>query len=170
MKLLVLFSLSILLFVVPALAQEKHEPMKAVSITELTVEVEGGKTLKMKAADLAKLTRKEVKAKDHDGVEATYSGYELREILAGAGAKFGKDLRGPMIAQYLVVEAADGYHAVYSLTDLDPDFTDKVVILADKRDGKDLEKIGPWQVIATNEKKHARWVRQVTALKVKLAK
>lgn len=159
-----------LFFVVPAFAQEKHEPMKTVTITELSVEVEGGRTLKMKAADLAKLTRKEVKAKDHDGVEATYSGYELREILAGAGAKLGKDLRGPMIAQYLVVEAADGYHAVYSLTDLDPDFTDKVVILADLRDGKALEKIGPWQVIATNEKKHARWVRQVTALKVKIAK
>lgn len=159
-----------LFFVVSASAQEKHDPMKAVTITELSVEVEGGKALKMKATDLAKLARKDVKAKDHDGVEATYSGYELRDILAQAGAKLGKDLKGPMIAQYLVVEAADGYHAVYSLTELDPDFTDKVVILADLRDGKTLEKIGPWQVIATGEKKNARWVRQVTALKVKLAK
>ena len=80
-------------------------------------------------------------------------------------------VRGSAIAQYLVVEAADGYHAVYSLTELDPDFADKIVILADKRDGKPLaEKDGPWQVIATNEKKHARWVRQVTALKVRMAR
>lgn len=170
MKLLVCFGFLTLLLIVPISAQEKHEPMKPVTITELSVEVEGGKALKMKAADLAKLTRKEVRAKDHDGVEATYSGYELRDIIAPAGARLGKDLKGAMIAQYLVVEAADGYHAVYSLTELDPDFTDKVVILADLRDGKPLEKIGPWQVIATGEKKHARWVRQVTALKVKIAK
>lgn len=166
MKLLSLFSLSILLFVVSTSAQEKHEAMKPINITEISVEVEGGKTVKMKAADLAKLTRKEIKAKDHDGVESMFSGYELRDIIAPAGAKLGKDLKGPMIAQYLIVEAADGYHAVYSLTELDPDFTDKVVILGDKRDGKPLEN---WQIIATNEKKHARWVRQVTALKVRLA-
>lgn len=151
----------------------KPEPAKVAvpAITEITVEVEGGSALKMKAADLAKLTRIEVKAKGHDEVDSVYSGYELRSILAPAGAKFGKDLKGPTIAQFLVVEAADGYRAVYSLTDLDPDFADKVVILVDTRDGKPLDaKNGPWQVIATNEKKHARWVRQVTALRVKIAK
>ena len=151
----------------------KAVPSKPIApaITEILVEVEGGSTLKMKAADLAKLTRIEIKAKGHDEVDSVYSGYELRFILAPAGAKFGKELKGPTVAQFLVVEAADGYRAVYSLTDLDPDFADKVVILADTRDGKPLDaKNGPWQVIATNEKKHARWVRQVTALKVKIAK
>ena len=144
---------------------------KRLPIIGITVEVEGGQARKMLSADLAKLPRVEVKAKDHDGVEGTYSGYELRAVIAPAGAKLGKDLKGPAIAQYLVVEGADGYHAVYSLTELDPDFTDKVVLLADKRDGKPLaEKDGSWQVIATNEKKHARWVRQVTALKVRMAR
>lgn len=144
---------------------------KVAAITEISVEVEGCKSLKLKSADLAKLPRKDIKATDHDGVEATYSGVELREIISLAGAKLGKELRGPAIAQFLVVEAIDGYHAVYSVTELDPDFTDKTVILADKRDGKDLgDKNGPWQIIATNEKKHARWVRQVTALKVRIAK
>jgi len=151
----------------------KPEPPKTATpaITEIVVEVEGGSTLKMKAADLAKFARVEVKAKGHDEVESVYSGYELRSILAPAGAKFGKDLKGAAVGQFLIVEAADGYRAVYSLTDLDPDFADKVVILADTLDGKPLDaKTGPWQVIATNEKKHARWVRQVTALKVKIAK
>jgi len=154
-------------------AQAKPEPPKTATpaITEITIDVEGGLTLKMKAADLGKLTRVEVKATGHDEVESVYSGYELRTILAPAGAKFGKDLKGAAVGQFLIVEAADGYRAVYSLTDLDSDFADKVVILADMRDGKPLDaKNGPWQVIATNEKKHARWVRQVTALKVKIAK
>lgn len=166
------FSLLILAFAGSSFAQKTGDKSTgAVVINEIAVSVEGGKTLRVKAADLAKLTRKEVTAKDHDGVDAAFSGFELREVLAPAGAKFGKELKGPMIGQYLIVEAADGYHAVYSLTDLDPDFADKVVILADTKNGKPLDdKNGPWQVIATNEKKHSRWVRQVTALKVRTAK
>lgn len=127
--------------------------------------------MRLKTADIAKLPRKELRAKGHDGVESTYSGVELRDILSPAGAKFGKDLKGPAIAQYLIVEAADGYRAVFSLTELEPEFTDKTVILADRRDGKDLgDGSGPWQIISTGEKKHGRWVRQVISLKVRLAK
>jgi len=48
--------------------------------------VQGGKNLPLTVADLAKLPRKEVKAKDRDGKEATYSGVELLEILLAAGA------------------------------------------------------------------------------------
>ena len=136
---------------------------------EITVEVDG-KSAVVKLADLAKLPRKEITAKDHDGKDTTYSGIELRSILEPRGAKFGKELRGPAIAQFLVVSAADGYHAVFSLTELDTDFADKTVILAD-RDGRPLdEKNSPWQIIATAEKKHARWVRQVVTLKVSIAK
>lgn len=137
----------------------------------ISVEVEGGKKLALAAADLAKLSRTDITAKDHDGTDAAYSGVELRVILAAAGAKFGKELKGAAVGQYLVIEAADGYHAVFSLTELDPDFADKVVILADKKDGRPLdEKSGPYQIIASGEKKHARWVRRVTALRVLLAK
>ncbi len=138
---------------------------------DISVDIEGKPVVVLKSVDIAKLPRVEVKSKDHDGVESTYSGFELRSILEPLGAKFGKELRGSMIAQFLVITGADGYHAVYSLTELDPNFTDKVVIIADKINGNPLStKHGPWQIIATNEKKHARLVRQVVALKVRLAK
>lgn len=141
------------------------------SAGDLTIDVEGGKSVTLKSADMAKLERRDVRAKGHDGVDSTYSGIELRKILAPQGAKLGKDLRGPSIAQYVVVEAADGYRAVFSMTDLEPEFTDDVVILADKRDGKLLaDTHGPWQIISTGEKKHGRWVRQVTAIRVRTAK
>lgn len=137
---------------------------------DVFVQVQGGRSVHTKSEDLARLPRREIKAMDHDGIEATYSGIELREILIPAGAKMGKDLHGAAVGQYLIIDAVDGYHAVYSITELDPDHTDKVVILADRRDGKPLDaKNGPWQVIATGEKKHARWVRQVTGLRVQNA-
>lgn len=148
MKTILLAAIFSVCLVVPAFAQHSHADEKpAVAVTELNIEVEGGKSVKMKTADFAKLQRRDLKAKDHDGNEATFSGFELREILAAAGAKFGKDLRGPMIAQYLVVEAADGYRAVFSLTELEPEFSDKTVILADQREGKALAPHqGTWQV------------------------
>ncbi|MFO0893059.1 MAG: molybdopterin-dependent oxidoreductase, partial [Isosphaeraceae bacterium] len=62
---------------------------------------------------------------------------------------------------------ADGYRAVFALPELDPDFTDRPVLLADRRDGRPLPgKDGPLQVIVPSDKRHSRWVRQVVALRV----
>lgn len=136
----------------------------------LRVEVEGGSRMDLKSTDLAKLPRRDVRGKDHDEKEHTFSGFELREVLLKAGVKFGNELRGKNLALYLLVEAADGYHAVFALPELDNAFTDDVVILADTMDGKPLDaKTGPWQIIVPGEKKHGRWVRQVTKLTVKTA-
>jgi len=54
------------------------------------------------------------------------------------------------------------------LPEIDPAFTDRVIILADRRDGGPLtDKEGPWQVVVPGEKRQARWVRQVVALTVR---
>ena len=56
---------------------------------------------------------------------------------------------------YLVVEAADGYRVVFALPELDPGYTDRTILLADRRDGKPLsDREGPLQVIVPGEKKH----------------
>lgn len=141
---------------------------KPVTQSAILVEAPGTKALSLTAADIAKLPRKEVRGKDHDGKESVYSGVEVREVLKLAGVKFGRELRGAGVTQYLVVEAADGYKAVFALPELDLEFTVEVVILADTQDGKPLsEKDGKYQVIVPAEKRHARWVRQVTALRVR---
>ena len=71
---------------------------------------------------------------------------------------------------YLQVSASDGYNVVFALPELDPDFGDRHIILADKRDGKDLSsKEGPFRIIAPEDKRRARWVRNVTSLAVKTA-
>jgi len=58
------------------------------------------------------------------------------------------------MAQYVVVEAADGYRATFALAELDPTFTDRVILLADRRDGKPLSaQSGPLQIVVPGEKK-----------------
>lgn len=154
--------LLLLIFSVPAQTAVKPE-------TVLHVEVENGKTMDLKVAELTKFTRREVKAIGHDEKESTYSGYSLTDILLAAGAKIGKDeLRGKELSSYLLVEAADGYKATFAIAEIAPEFTDRIILLADMRDGKSLDaKEGPWQIIVPGEKKHGRWVRQVSALKIK---
>jgi DMSO/TMAO reductase YedYZ molybdopterin-dependent catalytic subunit len=126
------------------------------------------KQLNLNADDLAKLPRRKVRAKDHGGTEAEFEGVALAEILKLAGVPAGEQLRGDKLALFLLVEAADKYRAVFALPELDAMFTDKVVLLADRRDGKPLnEKEGPLRIIGPDEKRHGRWVRQVIALTIK---
>ena len=45
-----------------------------------------------------------------------------------------------------------------------------VVLLAYRRDGKELSsQEGPFRIIAPGEKRHARWVRNVTSVSIKRA-
>jgi hypothetical protein len=79
----------------------------------------------------------------------------------------GEQLRGKNMALFLLVEAADGYRAVFALPEIDPAYTDRIILLADRRDGKALSATeGPLRIIVPDEKRHARWVRQVVGLKI----
>ena len=54
------------------------------------------------------------------------------------------------------------------MSELESDLTDKVILLADQRDGKSLFKEeGILRLVVPDEKKQARWVRQVIVLRGK---
>src|SRR5689334_23265656 len=149
-------------------AQNKP-PAPVVDVT-LSISGEVARPLKLSAADIAKLPRRTVRAKDHSGKESTYEGTPLIEILQLAGVPLGESLRGKNLALYLVVEAADGYRAVFALPELDPAFTERVVLLTDRKDGIPLSAAdGPLRLVIPDEKRQARWVRQVTALIIRRA-
>ena len=140
---------------------------RAGSPVLLEVRGEVSRPLAWSASEFAKLPRQTVRAQGHDRVESQFEGVSLFEVLSRAGVPFGKELRGQAVALYLVVEASDGYRAVFALPELDPAFSDRVILLADRRDGRPLpEPAGPLQVIVPGEKRHARWVRQVIRLRV----
>lgn len=138
----------------------------AVSAQSLSIRTEEGKETKIGKAEIAKLKRVTLKVSDH-GKDAVFEGVLLADVLKLGGVELGDKLRGKQMAAFLLVEAADNYKAVFALPELDADFTDKTIILADKRDGKDLgENARPWQVVVEGEKRAARWVRQVTSLRI----
>ena len=136
----------------------------------LRVDGEVDHPLSLSLRDLEALPKQVARGVDHGGETAEFDGTNLIDVLKKAGAPVGDRLRGKMSAAYVVVEAADGYRVVFSLAELDPSFTDKVVMLAHRRDGKPLgESEGPLRVIVPNEKRHGRWIRMVKSMTVRLA-
>ncbi len=147
-----------------AVVSGQESPATPAPVQTLNVSGEVAHPVKLTAADFAKLPRQTVRVKEH-GVDTNFEGVPLVEILKLAGLEFGENLRGKRLETYLLVEAADNYRAVFALPELDPAFSDQVILLADRRDGKPLSKTeGNWRIIVPNEKRPARSVRQVVNL------
>jgi molybdopterin-dependent oxidoreductase-like protein protein len=123
--------------------------------------------LDLSAADLALFQRQTIHVTDEKGVQAEYSGVPVAEILRKAGAPLGKEMKGANMAMGLVARAPDGYHVLFALAEFDPAFSDRVIILADRRDGKPLDnREGPLRFVVPGDKRHARWIRGVNTLEV----
>jgi DMSO/TMAO reductase YedYZ molybdopterin-dependent catalytic subunit len=133
----------------------------------LTVSGEVKTPLKLSLADLKALPKTKATVKDPDGTNATYEGAALSEILKRAGAPEGESLKKDALQLCVMAKAADGYKVVFALAELDPSFSDKQVLLAFSRNGAALDtKTGPLRIVILDEKKHGRWIRQVTELEV----
>ena len=102
----------------------------------------------------------------HENKEETYEGVAVQELLSRAGVPQNRKLRGPAMAAY-VLAGSDGYVVLYSLAELDSDFQDSEVIVADTMNGLPLgEKQGPFKMIAPHDKRPARWIRMLKSLTV----
>jgi len=125
----------------------------------------GEKSAQWTPATLAALPHKTVNVYNlHVNASQTYAGVPLIDLLTPLGVPdkpHGKDLR-----LYLVAEGSDGYKAVYSIAEVNPDVHDATVIVADSLDGKPISDSGPLQLVATGDKRPARWVRNLVAVRV----
>lgn len=94
----------------------------------------------------------------------TYTGVAVSELLGRLGfpvKPHGRDFR-----LYVVATGTDGYEVVYSGGELTPDVHEGTVLVAYAMDGKPIGAAGPLQLVATGEKRPARWVRNLAALRV----
>jgi hypothetical protein len=135
----------------------------------ITVTGVGGKSVTLSVSELSNLPHQTVKATDH-GTPATFEGVLLTDVLAKVDLPLGEKFHSTGASYYMVVEAKDGYRAVFAWAELDSTFMDKAIYVVTKRDGKQLsENDGPFQLVVPGEKRSARWVRQLTALKIRQA-
>ncbi|WP_309643064.1 hypothetical protein [Phenylobacterium sp.] len=146
-----------LAFAAPAAAQE------------LTVVGLDGKSKVLKAADFAGFPRAEVVVPQDTGTK-TYEGPILAYVLRAGGLPVGPRLHGDPLRAFVIVTGADGFQAVFSLAELDKDYSTATVVLGDTVDGKPLgTKEAPWRLAISGDKKRWRSVYGVTRIEARLA-
>jgi len=119
--------------------------------------------------DLSNLPQRTVTTTDH-GAQVALEGVLLADLLKQVDLPTGEKFHSTAASYYLVAEGRDGYRAVLSWAEVDSSFVDKPAYVMVKRDGKPLsEKDGPFELVVPGEKRNARWVRQLVALRLKRA-
>ena len=108
-----------------------------------------------------------VTVEDDSGQASQYTGVPIAQLLESAGVALGKSVRGERLAEYVMVRATDGYRALFSLAETDPLFRERTLLLCYRKNGGPLpDKEGPLRLVVADEKRHARWVRQVTTIEL----
>ncbi len=142
-----------LLTALPAFAQ------RAISVT--------GTDGTTRTVNLEEFTCQTVVTSDR-GLRTTFTGVALRDVLVKVGVPLGEELRGKALSRVIIASAPDGYQVTYAIAEVDAAFTDQVILIADTRDARPLlPDTGPLQIIVPNDKRPARWVRQVSKLEVR---
>ncbi len=140
----------------------------------LIVGNETGATTTFSPKQFAELPRTTVRAQaPHSDQTPAYEGVALSELLERAGVKAfdpsrsEREVRRPLRATYVLVEAADGYQVVFSMQEVFTPPPGREVILVDRQDGEPLApKAAPYMVVEPGAESHERWVRQVTRVLV----
>jgi hypothetical protein len=149
------------------LAQEMHHGGPSVPSSILAIRTYEGKTLSLTVSDLAALPHKSVTVFNaHSKVNESYSGVPISVLLSRVAVPQGEQVKGSLFMTGIVAEGTDGYRVLYSLAEVDPAIHTGDVIVAELLDGKKLDKDGAFKLVSTEEKRPARWVRNLTAIAV----
>jgi hypothetical protein len=145
------------------------EPTPAES-TLLTVQPATGKPLELTAEQWNALPHVSVTTAEHGGERASFDGVPVAEVLRLAGAPAGAELRGQNLRYYIVARAADGYEVVFALAEFDPAFSERVIVIADRRNGQAIgANEGPLRFVVPGDKRQARWIRQLQTITIRTA-
>jgi len=148
-------------------AQQMEHSAPSVPSTQLTIRTYDGKTLTLSPTDLAALPHKSVAVFNaHTKANETYSGVPLADLLSKAGVPLGESVRGKLFLIGIVAQGTDSYGVLYSLAEVDPAIHTGDVIVADTLDGQKLGKDGAFKMVSSEERRPARWVRNLTSISV----
>lgn len=153
------------------MAQSTNPSAAATRTSVLTIEAGPGERAVFTPKSLLEYQQTTVTVFDHHtNAKETYSGVPLMELLSHLGVPHGKTLKSKALAEYVVATGSDGYKSVIALGEVDPEFHPGVVLVADGLNGKPLdEKIGPFRLVVSEDKRPARSVRNLVLIEVKKA-
>jgi hypothetical protein len=148
-------------------AQEMGHSRPTVPSSQLTIRGIDGKSITITPEDLAAMPHKTVSVyNEHTKANEKYAGVPLVDLLAKIGVPLGEKVRGKLFMTALIAEGTDKYSVLYALAEVDPSIHTGDVLVADSMDGQKLGKDGVFKMVSTEEKRPARWVRNLDAIYV----
>lgn len=128
----------------------------------------GARERVLSPADLAKLPHHDYRiVSEGTGDSATVSGINLWDILQADSIPSTEASGRQRVVMYVRLAGADGQNAIISLVEIDPSFSKRVAVVANKRNGKTLDDVeGPWRIFLPDDQRHARWIRGLVSIEV----
>jgi hypothetical protein len=152
-------------------AQEMGHHQAGSPSTQLTLHGIDGKSISLTPEELAALPHKAISVfNSHTKANEKYSGVALVDLLAKVGVPQGENVKGKLFMTAVVAGGTDKYSVVYALAEVDPSIHTGDVIVADSVDGQKLGNDGAFKLVSTEERRPARWVRNladITVIEVK---
>ncbi len=152
---------------IPAAAGEEHHEHKVKVASTALVVTADGKSATLKLADLEAMPQRTLTVHNaHRQVDEVYTGVGLGDLLA----KYGLTTEGVgakrVYHSYVRAEGTDGYFVVYSASELEFSLHTGDAIVALTVDGKPLTEDGQFKMVLGGDKKPARWVTNLSGLRV----
>jgi hypothetical protein len=128
------------------------------------VRINGPRSITANATDLAAMPRTTLKVASR-GRDVVYEGVSMRELLTRVGVPVGD---GNLAQVGVVVTGADGDQLDFRVSQLDPAFTSRVAVLADRKNGAPLAgNEAPFQLVLSEDERGGRWMRQVVSIEIR---
>lgn len=148
----------------PQTAEMAHRHEKDSPSTSLTVTVDL-RSEHLSVADLEKMPQKTITVSNgHTKAQGSYSGVMLSDLLARYGVTFEGAGIARVYHSYLRATGTDGYWVLYSGSEIQGAMHNADVLVAIRKDGKGLGDAGQIMLVASGDKRPARWVRNLISL------
>ncbi|MCC6177397.1 MAG: molybdopterin-dependent oxidoreductase [Chloroflexi bacterium] len=97
-----------------------------------------------------------------------FTGVQLWDLLQEAKVQLDPARNNDRLRKYVVVTGSDGYDAIFSLAELDPDFGAEIVLIAYAKDGQPLgPSEGMARAVIGTDKRGGRLVSNVVRIEVR---
>lgn len=150
-----------------AIAEHAHATTPLSTVLIVTVD---GKATPVSTADLQSMPQKSVTVHNaHTKLDETYSGVSLGDLLAKYGFAVSQATHRRMLRSYVIAEGMDKYWVLFSAAEVESSEHNGDVIVATSVGGKGLGEDGQFKLVASEDKKPQRWVRNLTAITLKSA-
>jgi hypothetical protein len=127
-----------------------------------------GKNITVSAEDLLNMPQVTVHVHNahRGGIEETYTGPLLSDVLQKIGLKSSRETQPLILHSVIVATGMDHYYVLYSVAEVQPDFSNSKVIVAVMKSGLPNTEGGNIELINTDGAKPARWVHGLMGISV----